>query len=142
MCLRLIDLDDNRTSLLLGVVVRARRKRPIEGGYNSKSSKIAKTSSTSRSTPPTTGASSSPSVNYIPTARNSKKKETAAAKSSVPKKRVSESATPSTTVKDIADDLPYSPGQLLNEDDAVTGLFIFSFLIVFTSQIKCTIHFN
>jgi len=128
------NLDENRTSMLLGVVVRARRKRSLDttgGTFNSKSSKVAKTS---RTTPPTSSgtstASPSPSVNYIPTARNSKRKESTAASlhrsgpaaaAAALKKVSAAEMTPSTTVKDVAEDIPYSPGQLLNDTDAVLG---------------------
>lgn len=114
--------------MLLGVVVRTRRKRSIDGSsFNSKSSKIAKTSSSasSRSTPPAV-TTSSPGVNYIPTARNSKRKEGgsgAAHRSGNGAKHPppAEMTPASTTVKDVPEDLPYSPGQLLNDSDAVNG---------------------
>ena len=109
--------------MLLGVVVRARRKRSMDSsGISSKSSKVAKTSS--RSTPPAV-STSSPGVNYIPTARSSKRKEGGAAAhrsgNGTKHPAVADAAAASTTVKDVAEDLPYSPGQLLNDSDAVNG---------------------
>lgn len=73
-------------------------------------------------TPPLgTGASSSPSINYIPTAR-SKRKETAdaAANRADAKRRslstTSDSRADSTPTSQTNDDAPYSPGQLLDQD--------------------------
>lgn len=102
MSLLSIALDENRTSQLLGVVVRTKRKRPgadSSGSGSSKPAKVAKTSS--KTITPPTSSTSSPSINYIPTARNATKQKTEPAK-------VDTTAT---------DDAPYSPGQLLNDDD-------------------------
>ena len=93
-------LDENRTSsLLLGVVVRSKRKRTGEqaGAVPSKAAKTAKLSA--KSTPPPTTAGQSPSLNYIPTSRA---------------KRTTRDQGQKGPAK--ADDAPYSPGQLLAEE--------------------------
>ena len=136
-----IGLDEVRVSLLLGVVVRAKRKRAADGTHAVKSSKLAKTaagaapaaSNGGRSfTPPLPGtsSSSSPSVNYIPTARSATKRKEAAAdhKTTDAKRRAcsTDSTTPvdPTSTDDGGDDVPYSPGQLLEseETDIVAGM--------------------
>ena len=98
--------DENRTSQLLGVVVRIKRKRAGET-TSSKPAKMAKTvtpvsSIKSSSITPPGSSTSSPTLNYIPTIRSSQKKVVGAAQ-------------PTTII--AADEIPYSPGQLLDDDE-------------------------
>lgn len=99
--------DENRTHMLLGVVVLVqKKKRSGSAGAGDKPAKLAKTllkgqTSSSSLSPSSSGATppgvSSPSTSlYIPTARRPS------------------AQTPK-------DDVPYSPGQLLDEDDDEDG---------------------
>jgi hypothetical protein len=110
-------LDENRTSsLLLGVVVRARKKRAVDhigNGGAAVPHKAAKLAKMSAKTTPPTPSSDSPSLNYIPTSRANSKM----AGKSDPPVRASKAETTSNTSQIQADDAPYSPGQLLVEDE-------------------------
>lgn len=111
-------LDENRTSsLLLGVVVRARKKRPVDQASNGgasvphKAAKLAKMSAKISS--PSNASSSSPSLNYIPTSRATSKMPNKSDQANLASK-----AEPiSSSSKSQADDAPYSPGQLLGEEE-------------------------
>lgn len=99
--------------------MRARRKRAGDQAGNggasvpSKAAKVAKISA--KSTPPS--SSNSPSLSYVPTSRADSKKG-ASIKSDLESNAKGESESRNT--KDQADDAPYSPGQLLAEDDEPT----------------------
>lgn len=95
-------------------MVRAKRKRAIDGAFYSKSSKIAKTSRSF--TPPLSGSNTaSPTINYIPTARSAKRKDMETSLKLDPKRR----PLPSSAAESTTDDAPYSPGQLLAEDEVL-----------------------
>ena len=120
--------------------MRAKRKRAADGTHAVKSSKLAKTAASASTasnggrsfTPPLPGtsSSSSPSVNYIPTARSATKRKEAAVdhKTTDAKRRAcsTDSSTPvdPTSTDEGGDDVPYSPGQLLEseETDIVAGM--------------------
>ena len=143
-------LDENRVSLLLGVVVRSKRKRASDSFHGAKASKLAKLATVAAAssagasassnggshgtTPPQGGGS--PGVNYIPTARSSKRKDSgqddakageskrgrAPARSATATAGVAAGAEPATggdpsSSDDVNDDAPYSPGQLLDSGD-------------------------
>ena len=113
-------LDENRTtSLLLGVVVRARKKRVGDqigngGAVPHKAAKLAKMSA--KTTPPSNASSGSPSLNYIPTSRANSK---TTGKGDQPI-RTSKAEVTSNNSQIQTDDVPYSPGQLLAEDEETT----------------------
>lgn len=125
-------LDENRDSLLLGVIVRAKKnKRPADNSSSfsatsivppaGRAPKVAKMSAKSQHTPPSSDTSS-PSLNYVPTAR--KKPDTISSNKS--------NAEPQTDANNpnTIDDIPYSPGQLLNEESEspANGQYFFSWL--------------
>ena len=133
-------LDENRDSLLLGVIVRAKKnKRPADNSTSlsatstvpqtGRASKVAKMSAKSQHTPPSSDTSS-PSLNYVPTAR--KKPDTIASND----KSVAEPQTDASNPNTI-EDVPYSPGQLLNEENeapAIGQYFFFSLTVFQTTN--------
>ena len=121
-------MDENRTSSLLrGVVVRARKKRAVDQIGNGgaavphKAAKLAKMSA--KTTPPSNASSGSPSLNYIPTSRASSK---ITSKSDQPVRTLKVEPTSGSSIIQ-ADDAPYSPGQLLAEDEETTPGWIKSY---------------
>lgn len=96
--------------------MRARKKRAVDQIGNGgaavphKAAKLAKMSA--KTTPPSNASSDSPSLNYIPTSRANSKM----AGKSDPPVRASKAETTNTS-QIQADDAPYSPGQLLVEEE-------------------------
>ena len=138
-------LDENRDSLLLGIIVRAKKnKRPADNPTvastypaTSRAPKIAKVSASrreSQQTPPGSGTSS-PSLNYIPTARKKPVQDLTVSNNKSDAEVNNELKMEPDMNNSIAtEDAPYSPGQLLNEESepVANGMFLLQLLIAQT----------